>query len=277
MRIALKIAYIGTEFYGYQVQPRVPTVEGELFRALKELDIIKTPKSARYIGSGRTDTGVHALEQVIAFDTDNPKLAIPRVINSVLPPSIWVWSRAEVPDDFDPRRQAISREYRYFMCGECFNIPLMRKASRVLKGTHDFSNFAAIEGEKNPVRTVELIDIRLDGRFIALDIKANSFLWHMVRKIVTALRMVGNEARDVEWLDRMLHPEEFEEGLEPAPAYGLFLKKVGYDIDVNWVDDAYSKRLPAERLFEQFMWHGVMAEVFKTLKDSMQPQEKTTD
>jgi len=273
----LKVAYIGTEFHGYQVQPRVPTVEGELFRALKELDIIKTPKSARYIGSGRTDTGVHALEQVIAFDTDNPKLAIPRVINSVLPPSIWIWSRAEVPDDFDPRRQAISREYRYFMCGECFNIPLMRKASRVLKGTHDFSNFAAIEGEKNPVRTVELIDIRLDGRFIALDIKANSFLWHMVRKIVTALRMVGNEARDVEWLDRMLHPEEFEEGLEPAPAYGLFLKKVGYDIDVNWVDDAYSKRLPAERLFEQFMWHGVMAEVFKTLKDSMQPQEKTTD
>jgi tRNA pseudouridine38-40 synthase len=277
MRIALKVAYIGTEFHGYQMQSHVPTIEGELFSALKELNIIKDPKSACYISSGRTDSGVHALEQVIAFDTDNQTLAIPRVINSVLPPSIWTWSRAEVSDDFDPRRQAVSREYRYFMCGECFNIPLLRKATRVLKGTHNFSNFASTEGDKNPVRTIELIDIRLDGRFIALDIKADSFLWHMVRKIVTALRMVGNEARDVEWLERMVHPEEFEEGLEPAPAYGLFLKRVGYDIDINWVDDAYSKRIPAERLFEQFMWHGVMAEVFKTLKDNMQPEEKTAE
>ncbi len=273
----MKVAYIGTEFHGYQIQSNVPTIEGELFRALEELNIIKGPKSARYIGSGRTDTGVHALEQVIAFDTNNPKLAIPRAINSVLPPSIWTWSRAEVPDNFDPRRQAVNREYRYFMCGECFNIPLLRKSTRVLKGTHNFSNFTSIDGDKNTVRTIESIDIRLDGRFIALDIKADSFLWHMVRKIVTALRMVGNEARDVEWLERMVHPEEFEEGLEPAQAYGLFLKKVGYDIDINWVDDAYSKRIPADRLFEQFMWHGVMAEVFKVLKDNMQPREKTTE
>lgn len=277
MRIALKVAYIGTEFRGYQIQSGVPTVEGEIFRALKELNIIKDPKSARYIGSGRTDAGVHALGQVIAFDTDNPKLAIPRVINSALPPSIWAWSRAEVPDNFHPRGEAISREYRYFMCGECFNIPLMRKASRLLKGTHNFSNFAVVESNKNPIKTVELIDIRLDGRFVTLDIKANAFLWHMVRKIVTALRMVGNEARDVEWLERMLHPEEFEEGLEPAHAYGLFFKQVNYGIDIPWEDDAYSKRLPADRLFEQFMWHGVMAEVFKTLKDSMQPPEKTND
>ncbi|MDF1557551.1 MAG: tRNA pseudouridine(38-40) synthase TruA [ANME-2 cluster archaeon] len=274
MRIALKVAYIGTEFHGYQKQTNVPTIEGELFRAFRELNIMNDPKSARYIGSGRTDSGVHALGQVIAFDTDNPKHAIPRAINSVLPPSIWVWSRSEVPDDFNPRWMATSREYRYFMCGECFNIPLMRKASRLLKGTHDFSNFAALEEGINPIRTVELIDIRLDGRFVTLDIKANSFLWHMVRKTITALRMVGNEARDMEWLERMLHPEEFEEGLEPAPAYGLFLKNVNYDVTIPWEDDAYSKRMSSERLFEQFIWHGVLAEVFKTLKDSMQPEEK---
>lgn len=273
MRIALKIAYIGTEYHGFQIQSDVITIEKELFRTLEELGIIKDPKSARYIGSGRTDTGVHALGQVIAFNTDKPKLAIPRVINSKLPPSIWVWSRFEVPDDFDPRRHVVSREYRYFMCGECFNIPLMRNASRLLKGTHDFSNFAAKDGDKSTVRTVERIDVRLDGRFVTLDIRANSFLWHMVRKIVTALRMVGDETRDVQWLEDMLNPQEFEEGLEPAPAYGLLLKNVYYDPDIQWDDDAYAKRVADERLHEQFMWHGVMAEIFKELKENMQPSD----
>ena len=273
MRIALKIAYIGTEYHGYQIQPDVPTIEKELFRTLEELKIITDPKSARYTGSGRTDAGVHALGQVIAFNTDNPKLAIPRVINSKLPPSIWVWSRAEVPDDFDPRRHAVSREYKYFICGECLNISLLRKASKLLRGTHDFANFATPDMDKSTVRTVERIDIRVEGRLINLDIKADSFVWHMVRKIVTALRMVGDQTREVEWLKRMLHPDEFEEGLEPAPACGLLLKNVNYDLDIPWEDDSYAKKGSAERLHEQFMHYGAMAEVFKELKDNMQPPE----
>jgi tRNA pseudouridine38-40 synthase len=275
MRVALKIAYIGTDYHGFQTQPGVPTIETELFRALNELNIIKDPKSARYIASGRTDTGVHALEQVVAFNTDNPQLAIPRVINSILPPSIWVWSRSEVPDDFDPRRDATSREYRYFICDEHFNIPLMRNASKLLKGTHNFSNFTSLDDDKSTIRTVERVDIRLAGRFITLDIKANSFLWHMVRKIVTALRMIGDVRRDIGWLQRMLLPEEFEEGLEPAPGYGLFLKKIEYDIDLPWEEDAYSKRIAAERMFDKFMRYGVMAEVFREFKENMQPLDPT--
>jgi tRNA pseudouridine38-40 synthase len=273
MRIALKIAYIGTDYHGYQIQPNVPTIEKGLFRTLEELKIITDPKSARYTGSGRTDTGVNALGQVIAFDTDNPKLAIPRVINSKLPPSIWAWSRADVPDNFNPRRDAVSREYRYFICGECFNIPLMRKASKLLRGTHDFANFATLDGDKSTVRTVERIDIRVEGRFIILDIKANSFVWHMVRKIVTALRMVGDQTREVEWVKNMLLPEEFEEGLEIAPPYGLLLKNVNYYPEIPWEDDSYSKKVSAEKLHEQFIHYGVMAEVFKELKDNMHPPE----
>jgi tRNA pseudouridine38-40 synthase len=270
MRVALKIAYIGMDYHGFQIQPEVPTIEKELFRAFNELNIIKDPKSASYIAAGRTDTGVHALEQVVALNTDNPQLTVPRIINSKLPPSIWVWSRSEVPDDFDPRRDAISREYRYFICGEHFNIPLMRNASRLLKGTHDFSNFASLDDDKSTIRTIERVDIRLAGRFITLDIKANSFLRHMVRKIVTALRMIGDVRRDMGWLQRMLRPEEFEEGLEPAPGYGLFLKKIEYDIDLPWEEDAYSKRIAAERMFDKFIWYGVMAEVFREFKENMQ-------
>jgi len=77
MRIALKIAYIGTDYHGFQVQPDVNTIEGELFRALKELNIINNPQDANYLAAGRTDGGVHAIGQVIAFDTDKPDIAIP--------------------------------------------------------------------------------------------------------------------------------------------------------------------------------------------------------
>lgn len=96
MRVALKLAYIGTEFHGSQIQPNVETVEGELFKALRT-SIIESPKSANYTCAGRTDAGVHALEQVVSFDTDKLNLAIPRVINSELPSGIWVWAHAEVP------------------------------------------------------------------------------------------------------------------------------------------------------------------------------------
>ena len=84
MRIALKIAYIGTDHHGFQVQTNAKTIEGELFRALYELKIINDPHEAKYIAAGRTDTGVHALGQVIAFNTEKPNIAVPSAINSRL-------------------------------------------------------------------------------------------------------------------------------------------------------------------------------------------------
>ena len=114
MRTALKVAYIGTDFHGFQVQPDVKTIEGELLRALSELNIIDNRHSANYIAAGRTDKGVHAIGQVIAFDTDNPDMVMPRAINSRLPGTIWTWAWSEVvPPGFDPRRDTLSREYRY--------------------------------------------------------------------------------------------------------------------------------------------------------------------
>jgi len=168
MRVALKLAYIGTEFHGSQIQPNVETVEGELFKALRNLGIIESPKSANYTCAGRTDAGVHALEQVIAFDTEKLNLAIPRVINSELPPGIWVWAHAEVPLSFDARRDAVSRHYRYVMSGKEYDISRIREASKFLLGTHDFENFSRTNGEKSTVRTIERIDARVDGELIKL-------------------------------------------------------------------------------------------------------------
>ncbi|MDD3041489.1 MAG: tRNA pseudouridine(38-40) synthase TruA [Methanosarcinaceae archaeon] len=265
MRVALKLAYIGTEFHGSQIQPNVETVEGELFKALRKLGIIESPKSANYVCAGRTDAGVHALGQVVSFDTDKPNLAIPRVINSELPSSIWTWAHAEVSGGFDPRRQAVSRRYRYVMCGEAYDIPRIREASKLLLGTHDFANFSRADGDKGTVRTLERIDIRVDGELTKIDVVGNSFLWNMVRKIVSALSMIGNGVRDEDWLIQMLSPEVYEEGLEPAPPYGLTLMEINYPDPLEWVEDSYSVRRAEDLNYRRIPEHRVMAEVLEEL------------
>jgi tRNA pseudouridine38-40 synthase len=265
MRVALKLAYIGTEYHGSQIQPNVETVEKELFKALRNLKIIESPKSANYICAGRTDAGVHALGQVIAFDTDKPNLAIPRIINSELPPTIWVWAHAIVPYDFNARRHAVSRHYHYVMTGEEYDISKMREASKLLLGIHDFENFSRSTGEKSTVRTLERVSIRVDGNITKIDVVGNSFLWNMVRKIVTALAMIGKGVRDNDWLIQMLSPDIYEEGIELAPAYGLTLMEVNYEEKIDWIEDDYSLRRASDQNSKRILRHRVMAEVLEEL------------
>jgi tRNA pseudouridine38-40 synthase len=265
MRVALKLAYIGTEYHGSQIQPNVVTVEGELFEALRNLGIIESPKSANYTFAGRTDAGVHALGQVVAFDTDKPNLAIPRVINSELPPNIWVWAHAKVPLDFDARRDAASRHYRYVMSGDGYDISRIREASKLLVGIHDFENFSKTNGEKSTVRTIESINARVDGELTIIDVVGNSFLWNMVRRIVTALSMIGRGVRDKDWLLQMLNPEIYEEGIEPAPAYGLTLLKINYTENIEWIEDDYSIKRASEQNQKNIIRYRVMAKVLEGL------------
>lgn len=267
MRIALKIAYIGTDYHGFQVQPDVMTIEGELIKALQELNIINNRHEANYGAAGRTDRGVHALGQVIAFDTEKPEAAIPRAVNSKLPGTIRVWARVKVPDFFDPRRDARSREYRYIMTGN-YDVSLIRDACRIFAGMHDFSNFATPDKERTTVCKIEKIDARIERDFTIIDIKADFFLWHMVRKIATAMKMIGSGTRDISWLEAMLDPQKFTEALEPAPAYGLFLKNVEYK-DIRWEEDPYALKLISNDLDDRIRVHSIMAELLRELKQDM--------
>lgn len=265
MRIALKLAYLGNNYHGFQVQPGIRTIEGELFRALRELNIINNPHEANYIAAGRTDKGVHALGQVVAFDTDAPDVAIPRAINSRLT-NIWAWARAEVASGFDPRRGAKHREYRYIMHGS-YDLSLLQEAACLFNGIHDFSNFATPEKGRATTCNIEKIDIRAGKDFTLIDIRANYFLWHMVRKIATALKMVGSGVREVSWIEKMLNPSRFAEGLEPAPAYGLVLRNVEYG-NIAWKEDAYARKTMSASLEEQFLMHFVTAEVMKEFREA---------
>ena len=268
LRIALQLGYLGNRYHGFQIQPHVPTIEDKLFNALEHLGIIDNPKKAKYSAAGRTDRGVHALGQVVAFNTDKPELTMPRILNSKLPDDIWVWGRAEVSKAFDPRRKAVSREYRYLLYREGLDISKMRIASTLLVGTHDFANFSTRDAEKSTKRTMKRIEIRISGPFITLDITADSFTWNMVRKIVTGLSMVGGGSRDLLWLRSMLKPDKYVEVIKSAPSFGLTLKKVNYS-GIKFTEDEYAKKAVAKALRDQFIWYGTMAEVVRSMKDSM--------
>jgi tRNA pseudouridine38-40 synthase len=265
VKVALKIAYIGTDFYGSQSQPGLRTIEGELRRCLAEIGAI-TAKT-KVAMAGRTDAGVHALEQVIAFEAADPKLTAPRIVNSRLPDDIWAYARAEVPDDFDPRRQALSREYRYILYAPDVIGRRMLEFAPQFLGTHDFTNFSSIEPGKYPVRTISKIDISKRGDIYLIDIEADSFLWNMVRKIITGLRLVGENKRPNDWIGHMFDPAH-REGIPPAPAAGLYLKKVNYK-DIAWETDEYSRQRAYQRMLHAFERQYTMAEVCREFRDAM--------
>ncbi len=266
-KIALKLAYLGTNYSGFQAQRGCLTIEGTLIQALRKIGIIENRRKIRFSASGRTDKGVHALGAVVAFETNVPKLATPRIINAHLPSDIWTWAMAYVPSSFDARRAATRRTYQYMLYDRGYDVHAMRSASELLRGIHDFKNFTR---EKNDSTIREIISIRVlvSGSFVIIDITADSFLWNMVRRIVTGLTLVGSGKRDVAWVREMLNPAQHAEGLRSAPPYGLILTKVDYE-GVNFVEDEYTKKRVKRMLQREALYHGTMQEMLKMLDERM--------
>jgi len=268
-RVALKIGYLGTNYHGFQIQPRaeLQTVESELFKALKRLGVLEDRKAAEYSYAGRTDKGVHALAQVVSFDTTNQKMT-PRMINSMLPNDIWVLAIAKPHAGFNARKEAIRREYRYFLFLQTeLDISRMHEASELLIGAHDFSNFSQRDGLEGTslIKEIKQIDIVNSDPFIIIDIAASGFLRKMVREIVSALCMVGSGKRAKRWIQDLLDLK-IKGQIEPAPAFGLVLKDVSYR-NLEFVVDEYAKRRITARLKKALFFHATMAKVLSDMID----------
>jgi tRNA pseudouridine38-40 synthase len=275
-RIALKLGYLGTRYHGFQIQPQSagPTVEGALFDALTALKLIEDRTSSNYAAAGRTDKGAHALAQVISFDTASA-IVTPRMVNSQLPGDIWVYALTKPCATFNARKDAISREYRYFLPlfpEAALDLAQMREAAACFIGTHDFSSFAQPPGPNeleaehySPFREIKRIAITADscGSFLIIDIEADSFLRKMVRKIVSALAMVGRGMRDTEWIEALLE-RRLAEQIEPVAANGLMLKNVSYP-GVSFTVDEYAKRRMVTRLTAELQFHATIAAVLREM------------
>ncbi len=255
-RVALKVAYLGNEYHGFQRQPNLLTVEGELIKALEEASIIDDLEKSHFRIGGRTDRGVHALGNVISFISKEK--VIPNQINSHLPPSIRIWGMAPVPFGFKPR-YAHCRHYRYIMVDHFLkplNIDKMIEASQIFRGKHNFYNFAK-RSEKNPQRRIDKILVSEHDHHVVVDVWGESFLWNMVRRMVRVLLNVGLENMEVEQVERLLHPEN-PANINPMPPEGLILMNIQYK-NIKFEHDLYALTGFMETLKEEYLHHATLA------------------
>ena len=243
-RIKLTIAYDGTDFHGWQVQPGLATIQGQLEQVFSEIE----GSAVHVAGSGRTDAGVHALRQTAAISLANP---IPiknlrKAANRLLPPSIRVLEAAEAAPDFHPRYQAVSKtyEYRIYRGEVCpplewryarhYPFPLdvnrMTALAPVIEGQHDFAAFAAADDREleTTVRTIFFSRIEIAGERLSYRCSGSGFLKHMVRNIMGTLLEGGKGNLDEDGLRQFLVPGCEKRAGPTAPAKGLFLIQVDY-------------------------------------------------
>lgn len=261
-RVALKFAYDGTGFHGFQRQPERITVEGELVRALSRVGAIKSARECGYRSSSRTDRGVSALGNVISFRTSFPPSRLCSAINSKME-GVWAYSAVEVPDEFNPRG-ATQRWYRYYLPKAGQNPELMRELASRFVGVHDFSGYAR-KDKRNPMRKIDSIEISDTGMFYAIDFKAESFLWNMVRRIVWMINEGSAGRMPVDSIGPKSPRKPVRVGLSP-PEY-LVLMDIDCGIEFPTEEKAVlgiSYAL-ARRMREQ----GMRFEFSKTLLDSI--------
>ena len=243
MKILLTIEYLGTNLHGWQWQPGLRTVQGELNRVLSQV----CGHSVNAEASGRTDAGVHAMGQTAHFVTDCtiPAEKFPFACNILLPPDIKILAGRTVPDSFHARFDAKQKTYLYRMYLSSHIHPLrdalayqvvyrvdvekMRQAAQAFVGTHDFKSFQA-EGNPVPstVRTVSRADVIQAGDELLFEVTGNGFLYNMVRIMAGTLIDVGRGKLRAEDVPAIIESRDRERAGFTAPPQGLYLKSVEY-------------------------------------------------
>ena len=242
-RVKLTVAYDGTNYCGWQVQPNGITIESELNKHLSEL----LKEEIHVIGASRTDAGVHAKGNVAVFDTSArmPAEKISYALNTRLPEDIRIQESCEVAADFHPRFRKTVKTYEYKICNRRFPDPCtrlyslfyywdldtekMRQAAQYLVGTHDFTSFCTNKPEvTDRVRTIYSLDVLQDGEMITIRVCGNGFLYNMVRIITGTLLRVGSGMIKPEEIPAILDANDRSRAGETARPHGLTLVKIEY-------------------------------------------------
>jgi len=241
------VEYDGSDYHGFQVQPGTPTIQGALEAALAEITQgCDEGAPVRVVGAGRTDAGVHAVGQVIHFDSlwSRSTAELQRAVNALLPPDIAVRDLAVAPDGFHARYSAGSRQYVYSVLNHEARSPLrerysyrvpgeidiaaMNKAASYAIGTHDFATFGQPPSGSITVRTLYRADWTREGDEIGFVVVANAYLRRMVRRLVGTLLWVGQGTVSSTEFEDILLKGDIGRSAPSVPACGLCLAKVNY-------------------------------------------------
>lgn len=260
-RVMLTVAYDGTNYRGWQVQPNGETIEGILNRCLSEL----LGEDVAVIGASRTDSGVHAMGNVAVFDTKThiPAEKIVYALNRRLPEDIRIQKSEEVDTSFHPRHIASRKTYEYRIYCAPFPMPVkrlysyftyvpmdvtrMQKAAAYLVGEHDFKSFCNTEAQvESTVRRIESLHVSAEGREIAIRVTGRGFLYNMVRIIAGTLMEAGRGHIEPEAVEQILKARDRQAAGPTAPACGLTLVQIEYLADEQIVESCgYNSRCPA--------------------------------
>lgn len=272
---AYRIAYDGTLFYGFQRQPTVPTVEDAIFGALEELGVIDEggEPPAGYAAAGRTDAGVSATCQTVAFAA--PDWLTPRALNGSLPPTIRAWASVDVAREFHATHHATRREYTYHLHAPvdatagaaAVDDERIRAALEALSGRHDLHNFTS--DDRGTERTLSL-SARRDGAFLVVTVAADGFCRGLVRRLVSLVHAVGTGDATLEKVDRALaaDPLPGHEGIPPAPPDPLVLTGVRYP-DLAFDVDPEAAGSAREVFDDRRRDRETAARVSRTLRDGV--------
>ena len=242
---AYRVAYDGKSYYGFQRQPDVPTISDELLDALRALGVCEEIPPG-YAAAGRTDAGVSALAQTVAFDA--PAWLTPSAFNSELPAEIRVWARAPADDDFHATHHATERGYTYFLHAPGADETRTRRALDAVAGEQDFHNLTP--DETGTVRTLST-GLERDGPFLAVTLRAGGFPRQLVRRVLTVVDAVARGEAGIERIEQVLSAESLDgpDGVGPAAPEPLVLTEVSYPSLSFTVDEDAAKR--ARAVFDQ--------------------------
>jgi len=227
---AYRIAYDGGTYHGFQRQPDVATIEGELLGGLGRLGVADDGVPDGYAAAGRTDAGVSALAQTVAFAA--PDWLSPAAFNSELPADVRAWASTDVPDDFHATHDARRRQYVYHLYAPDADDQRARTAAETLTGEHDFHNLTP--DETGTVRDLS-IEVTRDGPFLICTLIAGGFCRQLVRRVVGLLETVATGDAPLSRIERVLGEDSIEgpEGVAPAPPEPLVLAAVDYGLDFS--------------------------------------------
>jgi len=232
MRLVIKFAYDGREFHGYARQPNLKTIEGDLIKKLVEHGIIQDTNESSFRSASRTDKGVSALGNVVAFNTDNSKKSILQTFTDDFS-SILFYGIKEVEPEFNPRH-AKFRQYRYYLRVTNLDIEKIIFALNCFSGENNFSNFAKLEPHRNPIRSIDNILFTQENDTLIIDFFAQTFLWHQIRRIISALIKLGSNKLEKEVICKALNNPNKKVDFGLAPAKPLILKDVVYNFEFEY-------------------------------------------